>query len=67
MFKNLKAEMTRRDMTYKDLAENLRVSYSTVSNWMNEKTEIPASCVVKLAKFFQCTTDYLLDLKDQPI
>lgn len=66
MFKNLKAEMTRRDMTYKDLSENLKVSYSTVSNWMNEKTEIPASCMVKLARLFQCTTDYLLDLKDQP-
>lgn len=66
MFKNLKAELARRDMTYKDLSENLKVSYSTVSNWMNEKTEIPASCVVKLANFLCCSTDYLLDLKDQP-
>lgn len=60
MFPNIKAEIARNDMNYRSTAAELGVSVNTLKNWMNGRTEIPASKILKMARFFNCTTDYLL-------
>ena len=44
------------------LAEKLNVSKQTVSNWENENIQPSIDMLVKLAKLFHVSTDYLLGL-----
>ena len=60
MFPNLSAEMARRRLTNKTLADILGVSEKTVANWKGGKTEVPASKLLAMARLFNCTVDYLL-------
>lgn len=60
MFPNIDAERARRKMSQQYLAEFLGVSRRTLLNWLNGKTEIPCSAITKMAKLFNCSTDYLL-------
>lgn len=60
MFPNIDAERARLGLSRVQLAKKLNVSVSTFKNWMYGHTEIPASKVVEMAKFFNCSTDYLL-------
>ena len=53
-----------RRLTQKDLAKALNVSRSLISKWETSDA-IYASGVIKLARFFGCTSDYLLGLKDE--
>lgn len=62
MYPNIDAERARRGMSRAQLAIYLEVSESTMKNWMHGKTEIPVSKLIKMANFFNCTTDYLLGL-----
>lgn len=62
MYPNIDAERARRGMSRAQLAIYLEVSESTMKNWMHGKTEIPVSKLIKIANFFNCTTDYLLGL-----
>lgn len=53
-------------LTQADLAEQLGVSDQQVLRWENDKQDPSAENVVKLAKFFNVTGDYLLGLTDDP-
>ena len=59
-YPNIEAERVRREMTKENLATLLGVSLSTVKNWQNGRTEIPASKIIMMAKQFNTSTDYLL-------
>jgi len=59
---NIKAEMARSDMTQQELANFLAVSASSVKNWFNGKSEIPSGALIKMAKKWNVTADYLLGL-----
>lgn len=48
MFPNLKAEMARRGMGIKDLADLIYVSYSTLWMWMNGKREISLKMAIRV-------------------
>lgn len=50
----------RNGMTQKELAEHLHVSKSVVSSWETYRTEPDIASVVRMAKLFHVTTDYLL-------
>jgi len=63
MFPNIEAERARLGWSRARLAEQLGISYSTMKNWMQGSTEIPASKVVQMSQLFNCTTDYLLGLE----
>ena len=46
------------------LAEKLSISKQTVSNWENENIQPSIEMLVRIAKLFRVTTDYLLGLDD---
>ena len=48
------------DIKQKTIAEYLGVSQQTYSNYENGHRDIPIWAVVKLSKFYQVSTDYLL-------
>ena len=48
------------------LAKRLRVAKQTVSNWENDNIQPSIEMLVRLAKLFGVTTDYLLGLEETP-
>ena len=62
MFPNISAELGRHGMTITSLSAQLNVSRKTVSNWLNGKSEIPVSALIKMSQMFGCTTDYLIGI-----
>ena len=51
-------------MTQSDLAKELCTTQDTISLWELGKSFPDATSIVKLAKFFNVSTDYLLGLED---
>lgn len=49
-----------------DLAKKLGVAKQTVSNWENENIQPSIEMLVRLARLFNVTTDYLLGLDSIP-
>ena len=49
-----------------DLAKRLGVAKQTVSNWENENIQPSIEMLVRLAKLFNVSTDYLLGLDEIP-
>lgn len=49
-----------------ELAKRLNISKQTVSNWENENIQPSVEMLVRLAKQFNVTTDYLLGLDQIP-
>lgn len=49
-----------------ELAKRLGVAKQTVSNWENENIQPSIEMLVRLAKLFNVTTDFLLGLEDIP-
>ena len=49
-----------------ELAKRLGVAKQTVSNWENDNIQPSVEMLVRLAKLFRVTTDYLLGLEDTP-
>ena len=48
-----------------ELAKKLGVTKQSVSNWENDNIQPSVEMVVKIAKLFSVTTDYLLGLENQ--
>ena len=49
-----------------ELAKRLKVAKQTVSNWENENIQPSIEMLVRLAKLFNVSTDYLLGLDSTP-
>lgn len=49
-----------------ELSKRLGVAKQTVSNWENENIQPSIEMLVRLAKLFNVTTDYLLGLDNIP-
>ena len=49
------------DLKQREVASYLGISQQTYSNYENGVREIPTNTVVALAKFYQVSTDYLLN------
>ena len=49
-----------------ELAKRLGVAKQTVSNWENENIQPSIEMLVRLAKLFNVTTDYMLGLEKIP-
>ena len=48
------------------LAQRIGVTKQTVSNWENENIQPSIEMLVRLAKLFNVSTDYLLGLENTP-
>ena len=55
-----------KNFTKKKLAKIIGVSYNTITRWENNKTSPKGNSLKLLANVFDCTSDYLLGLKNQP-
>ena len=47
-----------------ELSKKLNLSQTTISRWESSKTEPTSTWIVKLSKFFNVSSDYLLELTD---
>lgn len=54
-----------QNLTQKDLAERLHISESQIFRYEKDDIEPRADVVVKIADFFNVTTDYLLDMSEE--
>lgn len=62
--KRIKELRTEMQLSTYDIGKKIDVKNSTISRWENNKTDAKGPELVKLAKLFKVTTDYLLGLED---
>ncbi|MCL2370555.1 MAG: helix-turn-helix domain-containing protein [Firmicutes bacterium] len=60
----LKELRIEESLTQYKLAQILRVDKTTIRNWEKGTNETDFATLMKLAKFFEVTTDYLLGMTD---
>ncbi len=53
------------DLVQKEVAAYLNIDQRVYSNYETGKREIPTHLVIKLAKFYKTSTDYILGLTRQ--
>ncbi len=56
-----------KELTQSDIATLLKEHTTTYRRWETGETEIPVHIVIKLCKFYNVTTDYILGIIDEPI
>ncbi|MDF2502782.1 helix-turn-helix domain-containing protein [Clostridium sp.] len=62
MFKDrLRQLRIENELNQIELSKRLNVAKQTVSNWENGNRTPDSDMLIKLADFFSCTVDYLLD------
>ena len=61
----LKELRIERGLTQQQLADYLDVDRTTVMKWERGERETNFTMLIKIAKFFQVTTDYLLGVSDE--
>lgn len=59
---NIRKLRQTRGISQVELASALHVSKQCVSNWENDNIQPSIEMLIKLAKFFDVSTDFLLDL-----
>lgn len=64
--KKLKDLREDNDLTQKDLAEELGISQQYYSEYELGKREFPIRHLLKTAKFYGVSTDYILGLTNNP-
>ena len=65
-FRRLEDLRTDHDLTQIKIAEYLNMDREVYRRYEKGIREIPVWAVIKLAELYQCSTDYLLGLKDEP-
>ena len=58
---------TLRSISQVELAVALGVTKQSVSNWENDNIQPSIDILIKLAKYFNVSTDYLLALDDREV
>ncbi len=61
--KRLKELRLEKGLSQKNLGKNLNLSHQTISFWENGSREPDLDDLLKIAKFFEVSIDYLLDEK----
>ncbi|MCI9468997.1 MAG: helix-turn-helix transcriptional regulator [Oscillospiraceae bacterium] len=64
-FRRLEDLRTDHDLTQIKIAEYLNMDREVYRRYEKGIREIPVWAVIKLAELYQCSTDYLLGLKDE--
>ena len=64
-FPHMKDIRDDHDMTQKDVAKLLNCSQVAYSYYENGYRDIPTDSLIKLALFYDCSTDYLLGLTNE--
>lgn len=53
------------DITQKQIADYLNVKQNTYSQYETEQRQIPIDALMKLAQYFNTSTDYILELTNE--
>jgi len=64
-FRRLYDLRTDNDLTQQQLADYLMCNRQVYARYERGLREIPVSMIIKLAKFYNVSTDYILELKDE--
>ena len=64
IYMKLKELREENNLTQSQIADYLKIKQNTYSQYENEKRQLPIDSLIKLAKFYKVTTDYILELED---
>lgn len=64
---NIKMLRKSRNISQVELAEALFVSKQSVSNWENDNIMPSVEMLIKIAKYFSVSTDFLLGLEHKEV
>ena len=64
VYKRIKNLREDNDMTQSDVTKYLKCSQVAYSYYEIGRRDMPIEVLIKLAKLFNCSTDYLLELTD---
>lgn len=53
------------DLTQQNIAEYLHIRQNTYSQYENGQRQVPIEVLIKLARYYGVSTDYLLELTDE--
>lgn len=67
MYKRIRELREDKDLLQKDLAEYLNCSQVAYSRYELGLRDIPTDVLIKLALFHNTSTDYLLDMTNNPL
>lgn len=65
MYRRIRDLREDADLTQKQMAQILSCSQQVYSNYELGQRDIPTDILIKLAKYYDTTTDYILGLKDK--
>ena len=65
MYKRIRDLREDNDLTQKQLAATLNCSQQVYSNYELGQRDIPTDILIKLSKFYNVSTDYILGLTDK--
>ena len=63
--KRLKDLREDNDLTQKYIADMLNMKQQQYSRYEKGEYELPLSCLIKLAKFYNVSTDYILNISNK--
>lgn len=66
MFGRVRDMREDRDITQKQMAEFLQIHQTTYSDYELGNLNIPVDILIKLAKFYKTSIDYLVGITDNP-
>ena len=64
MFKRIRDLREDADLKQKDVADILNCSQQVYSNYELGQRDVPTDILIALAKYYETTTDYILELSD---
>ena len=66
MYKRIRDLREDNDLTQKEIAKMLNCSQQVYSNYELGQRDIPTDILIKLSKFYNVSTDYILGISDNP-
>ena len=67
MRQNMRDERARAGLTAQEVADKIGVSVNSVTGWERGESEPLGTSLLKLAKLYGCSPDYLIGLTEQRI
>ncbi|MCM1106799.1 MAG: helix-turn-helix domain-containing protein [Blautia sp.] len=64
VFERIRNLREDNDLTQKEIAAYLNCSQVAYSYYELGRRDVPVSVIIQLAKFYHCSTDYILGLSD---
>ena len=66
MFRRIRDLREDHDLTQKEMANTLNCSQQVYSNYELGQRDIPTDILIKLSKFYNVSTDYILGISNTP-